>query len=301
MNIILAGGTGFIGSELIRQLIGKNHRILLLTRHPEKHPSPHVTPIQWDGKTQGQWTSFVDGADAVINLCGESIAKKRWTPEQKQKIVSTRVEPATALAEAVASAQKKPSVFIQASGAGFYSNRGNELITETAGPGNDFLAETCIRWEGAVKNIETMTRVVFMRFGAVLDKDGGAMAKMIPPFRFFMGGPLGSGKQWLPWIHRADAAGAIVHVLTNEELRGPVNGTGPESVTMQTFCKKLGKSLNRPSWLPVPEAGLKLLMGEMAQLLLDSQQVVPAKLMRSGYQYHYPHLREAFDAIVNKG
>ncbi len=300
MNIVLAGGTGFIGKSLVDELVRRNHRIVLLTRRASaQKKNSSVTPVEWDGKTQGKWTAFVDGSDAVINLCGESVAAKRWDPEQKKRILSSRVDPAKALAESILSAKKKPAVYIQASGSGYYGDRGPEILTETAGPGNDFLAETCVQWEGAAAGkLPNETRIVFARFGAVLEKDGGAIRKMLPPFRFFLGGPLGSGNQWMPWIHRDDAVGILIYALTAENLRGPVNGTAPETVTMKKFAQTMGECLKRPSWMPVPSGALKILMGEAAELLLNSQRAIPAALMRSGYQFRYPHLKDALSAII---
>lgn len=299
MNVVLAGGTGLIGKALTQELLRQNHRVILLTRRPQKQESQSMTVVEWDGKTLGPWAAFVDGADAVVNLCGESIAARRWTPAQKEKIIFSRLDPTRVLVQAVSKAQKKPGLFISASAVGYYGSRAEELITESAEPGAGFLAGTCIRWEAeAGKAEEFGTRVVLMRLGMVLDKDAGALSKLLPPFYFFLGGPLGSGKQWMPWIHRDDAVGVVLHFLNTPELQGPVNAVAPEAVTMEKFCATLGEVLGRPSWLRVPALFLKQALGEMSELLLSGQQVVPAKLMRSGYQFQYPNLRNALEAIL---
>ncbi len=299
MNVVLAGGTGFIGKALVEELARQNHRIILLTRRPGKTKNPSVTEVEWDGKTPGPWTAFVDGADAIINLCGESIAAKPWTAAQKQKILSSRIEPIRALSQAISSAQKKPPVLVQASGAGFYGDRGDELITETAEHGKGFLADTCVRWEGSAKSIELAgVRVVYIRLGVVLAPNASILSKMRLPFQMFMGGPLGSGKQWLPWIHLDDAARLLIHAMNTTELQGPVNAAAPETTTMETFCKTFGDLIARPSWLKVPAPLLKIALGQMSELMLNSERVVPAKLMRSGFQFKYPHLRAALEASL---
>lgn len=299
MNIVLAGGTGFIGKKLTDDLLAHGHRVVLLTRKAAQDRPGTLTQVEWDGKNQGRWSAFVDGADAVINLCGEPVAARPWTKEEKQKIVSSRVESTRAIVQAVQKAQKKPALFMNASGTGFYGDRGEEMITESAGPGIGFLADTCVQWESEAAQAENPeTRVILLRLGAVLEKNGGMLAKVIPPFQFFMGGPIGPGTQWLPWIHREDAAGLIVHLLNAPEVQGPVNCTAPEPIIMKHFCAALGRTLHRPSWLPVPSFAVRIMAGEMSEMVLSSQRVIPAKLMRSGYQFKYPVVEKALAAIL---
>ncbi len=300
MNIVLAGGTGFIGARLISELAGQGHRVVLLTRRPASaSQNPMVTSAQWDGENPGSWCAFLDGADAVINLCGEGIATKPWTEKRKKEILESRIKPTAAIINAIEKAQRRPALLINASGAGFYGDYQTDRVSETAPAGKGFLAETCRQWESAAFKAEDLgVRVVVLRIGVVLEKEGGALAKMIPPFLFFAGGPLGPGTQFFPWIHRDDLINIILHALLKTDLSGPVNAVAPEGVTMAQFCKTLGKVLRRPSWAPVPAPVLKLLLGEMSELFLQGANIVPAKLMRSGFQFRYPELLPALTAAV---
>lgn len=303
MRIILAGGTGFIGQELVRVLNQNGHQVILLTRKfSPQSKNPLLTHAQWDGKTLSSWAQFFEGADAVINLCGEPVAGKRWNERQKNLILSGRLEATHAICEAISKAVKKPEVLINASGAGYYGNRPDEMLSESAPSGKGFLAQTCVTWELAAKRAESLgVRVVMLRIGMVLANDGGALEKLLPPFYFYAGGPLGSGKQGLPWIHRDDVAGIILHLLLHREISGPVNTVAPEMVTNEQFSKVLGKILHRPARLKTPAWTLKLILGEMAEeLLLSGQKTVPAKLLRAGYQFKYPELEPALRAILAK-
>lgn len=301
MNIVLAGGTGFIGKELVHALGKEGHRVVLLTRKSTEGSSRLVTEVQWDGKTLDNWASFMDGADAVINLCGESIAAKRWSEQRKKALLASRLETTHALIEAISKVPRKPEVLINASGAGYYGNRPDEMLTESAPAGKGYLAQTCITWELEARRAEAHgVRTVMLRMGMVLEK-GGALEKIAAPFRFYLGGPLGNGKQGLAWIHRDDVIGIILHLLNHRDLSGPVNVVAPEAVTNVQFSNTLGKILHRPSWLPAPAWTLKLLMGEMAgELLLSGQQPVPAKLLRSGYQFKFSGLEAALRDILAK-
>ena len=304
MQIVLTGGTGFIGKTLTRRLAQAGHRVILLTRRPEavrQSSEDSVQIVSWDGKTLGPWVPSLNGADAVVNLAGEPIAAKRWTPAQKARILSSRMDATGALVAAIAQAKKRPSVLVNASAVGYYGSVESGDVTESHPRGRGFLADTCERWEQEARKAEALgVRVVLLRFGIVLEKDGGALAKMLPPFKFFAGGPLGSGRQWLPWIHREDLIGAVLFVLERARLSGPVNVTAPEPVTMKQFCAALGKSLHRPSWAPVPAFLLRTALGEMSEMLLTGQRVIPQKLETSGYRFRYPRIEEALYSVLQK-
>lgn len=301
MKIIVAGGTGFIGKALVDALARENRRVVVLTREPAKFSgsaSFGVTVVFWDGRTPGAWEKGLSGADAIINLSGENIAARRWTPIQKQKIVSSRVEATAALVRAVEKSDTRPSVLINASAAGYYGDVPSTEVPESAPQGKGFLADTCMAWEReALRAGPSGVRVALMRFGIVLEKDGGVLKKMLGPFRFFLGGPFGSGGQWFPWVHRDDVVGSILHALKNPELKGPVNVAAPDAVTVRDFCGALGKAIGRPSWLPLPAFALRLLLGEMSELLLTGQRAVPARLLESGYSFRYPRLAAALSAV----
>lgn len=301
MNIVVAGGTGFVGKTLVQRLVREGHRVVLLTRHPSGNALPNVQPCQWDGKNQGEWSQALHGADAVINLAGETISK-RWSKTQKEKIIQSRLDATHAIVTAIRAAQKRPKVLINASAIGFYGNVPEGKVTESHPKGTGFLADTCAAWEQAAGEAKSLgVRVVLMRLGVVLEKGGGALAKMLPPFQFFVGGPLGKGSQWFSWIHRDDLIGAILFALRHESLSGSVNATAPHPVTMKDFCRTLGRVMHRPSFAPVPEPVLKLLLGEMAQeMLLSGQRVEPAKLQESSYAFKHPLLEEALHTILDR-
>lgn len=303
MNIILSGGTGFIGSALLKQLAEATHRVVLLTRNPDTAKGvarDSVEVERWDVRSAGPWAERMNGADAVINLAGEPIAK-RWTETQKARIINSRIDATKAIIEAIASARSKPSVLVNASAVGYYGNVEHEDVTESYPKGADFLADTCARWEQEARAAEPLgLRVVLLRIGIVLEKDGGAFKKMLLPFKWFIGGPLGSGRQWFPWVHRDDVVGAVLFALENPSLSGPVNVAAPEPVTMKQFCAALGRALQRPSWAPVPAFVLRAALGEMSEMLLGGQRVVPKKLIDSGYRFRYPRLDEALSAIISK-
>ena len=301
MKIILTGGTGFVGKALIPHLVEAGHRVVLLTRHSGKMTwmnKRFVTEAHWDGKHLGDWAKEIDGADAVINLAGESIAAKRWAVAHKKHILDSRVNATKAIVDAIRQANQKPSVLINASAVGFYGNVENGDVTESSPKGTGFLSDTCDAWEKEARAAESLgVRVVILRLGVVLGEGGGALSKMIPPFKMFIGGPLGSGRQWFPWVHREDVAGVINFSLTHLKLSGPVNVTVPDPVNMKQFCTELGKAMHRPSWAPVPAFVLKLMLGEMSEMLLTGQKAVPKKLGECGYLFHYSSLEEALKGV----
>jgi uncharacterized protein (TIGR01777 family) len=300
MNIVVAGGTGFIGSSVVRLLSLEGHEVVVLTRNPEKDTlTPDVQLVQWDGATQGEWALQVQHADAVINLSGESIGAGRWTPARKDRLMGSRINSTRALVDALRTGEKKPSVFINSSAVGYYGSVESEDVTEDHPPGEGFLADLCIRWEQEALAVgELGIRVVILRTGVVIGDRGGALDRMILPFRLFAGGTIGSGKQWFSWVHRDDVSGVIDFALRNDLLAGPVNVVAPEIVDMKRFCAALGVALSRPSWLPVPAIALHAVLGEMAGMILTGQRAVPSRLLDLGYTFRYPALAGALSSVV---
>ncbi|MCG3175123.1 MAG: Epimerase family protein [Candidatus Omnitrophica bacterium] len=301
VKIILAGGTGFIGRALLRRLLDDGHDVVLLSRSAHPFTGFHhdrLRTVAWDGQSPGEWTRQFDGADAVVNLSGAGIADGRWSAGRKRLLVESRLKSTHALVTAMLGARPKPQVFVCASAVGYYGDVPSGEVAESAPQGRDFLADLCGQWEKAAMEAQELgVRVVCARIGVVLALEGGALGKFIPPFKAFIGGPLGSGRQAFPWIHRDDVAGAIAHLISNKHVRGPVNLTAPETLTMRQFCDELGRAMRRPSWLPVPGFALRLLLGELAGMVLTGQRAVPAKLAQSGYAFKYPHANQALAEI----
>jgi uncharacterized protein (TIGR01777 family) len=259
-----------------------------------------VRAIEWTPNgDRGPWVSAIDRADAVINLAGESIAAKRWTNAQKQKILDTRVQATRSLVAAIRGASAPPHVLVSGSAVGYYGPRGSEIVTEETPPGSDFLATVCVKWEEEARRAATAhTRVVCVRTGIVLEKDGGALPQMLPPFRFGAGGPVGSGQQYWPWIHRQDWIDLIRWLLLASNLTGAVNATAPQPVTNAEFARALGRAMHRPSFIPAPAFALRLLMGEMAEgLLLSGQRAVPKQAERGGFTFTYARVDDALQAL----
>ncbi len=303
MKVLIAGGSGFLGKALVSRLLEAGHTASILSRNPsatrQSFPD-RVAVEQWDARTVGSWIRLVEGADAVVNLTGESIGAKRWTQTQKARILSSRIDSTRAIVEALRQASRRPRVLVNQSAVGYYGNVPFIPVEEDHPPGNDFLAHVAVQWETeARKATELGVRVVIPRTGVVLSAQGGALPRLLPPFRFFIGGPLGSGSQWFPWIHLDDEIGAMMFVVEKETIEGAVNFAAPGSVTMKEFCAALGKVLHRPSWAPVPGFVLKLMLGEMAgPLLLHGQRVVPRKLLDAGYAFRFPTVYEALQDIL---
>ncbi len=299
MRLVVAGGTGFIGSALCVRLMELGHSLTLLSRTRSPDPIlPNKDWITWQPGSPGPWEEAIDGVDGVINLAGEPIAR-RWTESQKENILASRVDSTRDLVTAIGKAKERPKFLLNSSAIGYYGPRGDEPITEDAGPGSDFLSRVCVVWEEEAKRAEAFgVRVILLRTGVVLGKGGGALTKMVPPFKLFIGGPLGTGTQWMSWIQLEDEIGLMVHLIQNSEVMGPINATAPGQVTMKEFCQTLGKVLRRPSWAPVPSFALRILMGEMADMLLTGQRVLPGKAQDSGYAFKYPNLLEALKASL---
>jgi uncharacterized protein (TIGR01777 family) len=292
MKILISGATGLVGKHLIPTLEAKGHEIFSLVRKAPKNERE----IQWDAETglneneQGRLEDF----DAVIHLAGEPIAQT-WTKEKKRALRESRVQGTKNLVNALGKTKNPPKHFISASAIGYYGNREDEILTEESAPGEGFLPEMCVAWEAeARKAADFGARVVFLRTGIALSKDGGALAQMITPFSFGVGGVVGSGKQWMSWIELDDLISVINFTLENERARGAVNATAPNPATNETFTKTLGEVLNRPTFIPIPEFGVKFMFGEMGEtLLLQGNRVLPKKLEDLGFTFKYPELKEA--------
>jgi len=291
VRVLVTGGTGFIGQAVCHALRGAAHTVTLVSRDPA-HASG--TAVGWDAVGQA-----VAAADALVNLAGEPIAAGRWGAVRKEAILQSRVNATRALVDAAGAAAKKPGVLVSASAVGYYGARDDELLDETAGPGTGFLAEVCQAWEREASRAEALgLRVVRLRIGMVLAGDGGALARMLPPFRAFVGGRLGNGQQWMSWIHRGDLTGLVVEALANEGYRGAVNATAPQPVRNREFVAALGRVLVRPAAFPVPGVVLRVAFGEMADMLLTGQRVLPRAAERLGYRWQYPEVLGALRASV---
>jgi len=302
MNIVVAGGTGFIGRALCHSLISEGHQVSILTRQPEQAFHRGDAPLNWvpwNGQDRGFWERSLEGADAVINLTGASIAHARWSNARKQLLTASRILTTNLLVEAMSQRSSKPPTFINASGIGYYGASDDRTLDEEAARGQGFLADLCLAWEtAALRAMEFGTRVVLLRTGMVLERDGGALPKLLLPFQCYAGGPIMPGTQWVSWIHRRDHIGIIQWALTTPTVSGPINAVAPDPVTMNMFCEVLGRVLHRPSWLPVPEFALSILLGELGTLMTTGQRVIPAKAMAGGYTFQYPTLEPALRAIL---
>jgi len=307
MKVAITGATGLVGTRLVERLQVEGHSVIALTRRPE-HASrlfpqsafPNVDIVAYTPTASGAWQQVIAGCDAVVNLAGEPIAEKRWTPEQKQLILTSRQQGTAKLVEAIAAATPRPQVLVNASAIGFYGTSETATFDETSPSGQDFLAEVCRQWEAAAQKVtELGVRLVILRFGIVL-ANGGAIAKMLTPFRLFAGGPIGSGRQWFSWIHRDDLVNLILQALSQPTMSGVYNGTAPTPVRMTELSQTLGQLMKRPSWLPVPGFALELLLGDGAQVVLEGQQVLPSRTQATGFQYQYPNLKLALEEILSQ-
>ncbi|HEX3556367.1 MAG TPA: TIGR01777 family oxidoreductase [Thermoanaerobaculia bacterium] len=299
MRVVITGGSGLIGSAVAREMGGAGHEVVVLTRDLSKVKAlpPNTRAMEWDGRTGDGWASLLDGDTGIVHLAGESIAGGRWTESRKRRIRTSRVEPGAAVLAAIRQAKERPRALLQGSAVGFYGPCVDEVVTEAHPPGTDFLAGVCVDWEASTVEAEALgVRRALLRTGIVLSGDGGALPKMALPFRLGAGGPLGGGRQWVPWIHLADEVGAIRFLLEREDARGPFNLTAPEPLTNRDFSRALGRALHRPSLAPAPGFALRLVLGEMAGMLLNGQRAVPQRLVELGYTFRYP---EALGALRN--
>jgi uncharacterized protein len=296
MRIVVAGGTGLLGSALTRALAGEGHQIVVLTRGS---PRPgHVTWVP-DGST-GPWAASLERADAVVNLAGASIADRRWTEARKRELRDSRVLATRSLARAILETTPHPPVLVSMSGVGYYGPRGSEEIDESTAAGSDFFGVLAVGWEAAARVAEEAgLRVVLLRTGVVLARDGGALPKMALPFRFGVGGPFGNGRQYMPWIHLADWVDLVRWTLATPAAAGPLNATAPGAVTNETFARTLARVLRRPHALRAPAFALRLALGEMADVLLTGQRAVPARALELGYRFRFPQLEPALRDLLD--
>jgi uncharacterized protein (TIGR01777 family) len=298
MNYLITGGTGFIGSNLKLMLLKEGHNVTVITRNPDKYrgeQAKNQTFISWNDDL----TKAMNDADVVINLVGENLFKIWWTDAVKKTLRESRVNTTKTLVEAMKKAEKKPEVLISASGISYYGNRGDQLLDESSEAGDDFLAKLCIDWEReALKAVELDIRTAVVRISPALQDGGGMIEKMKPPFLLFVGGPVGSGRQYVPWIHMKDLCRAILHPVENQDFEGPYNACSPEQVTMNELADVMGKVLNRPSFFRVPEFVLNTMLGESATPVVSSLRVQPKKLQVSGFEFEFENLEEALsDAL----
>jgi uncharacterized protein len=306
MKIAITGATGLVGTRLVAKLTENQHQIVIFTRNSTKTQKifpannfSNVKIVQYTPQESGIWQEQISGCDAVINLAGEPISE-RWTPQHKKAILESRQIGTRKLVEAIAKSEVKPQVLISGSAIGYYGTSETATFDETSSPGNDFLAEVCQKWEAeAIAVQEYGVRLVIVRIGIVLANEGGALAKMLTPFQVGAGGPIGTGRQWFSWIHRDDLVNIIIEALNRNNMTGVYNATAPNPVKMRDFCQTLGDILNRPSWLPVPEFVLELLLGDGAIVVLEGQQVLPKKTQSLNIKYQYPELKLAIQEIVN--
>jgi uncharacterized protein len=307
MKVVIAGGSGFLGSPLAWAWAEEGHDVRVLTRglapgqaqHESGTGKPGITRVGWipDGSA-GQLAREFDGAAAVINLSGESIAGKRWSAARKQALRDSRILATRTLVNALAETATPPSTFISGSGIGYYGDRGNEPLTESSSPGNDFLAHLCVEWEAEARRAETpAVRVVLIRTGLVLEKSGGVLPPMMRPFRFFAGGPIGSGRQYMPWVHRLDWIEMVRWLVETPAVKGAVNISAPHPVTNAEFARALGRALHRPALVPAPRFALKIALGEMADAVVSGQRAFPKRAQAAGYHFRYPEIDIAFRGI----
>ena len=304
MRIIITGATGFIGNYLCKLLLEHNYEIVVLTRNASKarkNFGSMVTCVEWDARTNNGWQEYAEGAYAIINLAGAGIADNLWTESYKKQILESRVSATKAVVMAIEATDEKPKVLLQGSATGIYASRGDEVLDESSAKGDSFLADVVDEWEAAAKSVEKMgVRVCYLRTGVVLGKDEGILKKLSLPFKLFVGGTPGSGKQWFSWIHIEDEVNIIFHLLKNEGAEGVYNLVSPDPLRIADFCQQMGSVINRPSWIPVPAFMLKLVMGQMAEeTALISQRILPRRLMENGFRFSYPSLKPALQDLLD--
>lgn len=304
MKIAITGATGLVGTRLVAKLNEAQHQLVIFTRNPDKAKRlfpqkafSNLEIVKYTPQESGDWQQRISGCDAVVNLAGEPIAE-RWTAAHKEAIMTSRQIGTRKLVEAIAQAEQKPQVLVNGSAIGYYGTSEKATFDENSVPGTDFLAQVCQKWEAEAQKVKELgVRLVILRIGIVL-ANGGALGKMIGPFKMFAGGPIGSGDQWFSWIHRDDLVNLIMTALQRDDMSGVYNATSPNPVKMSQLCQTLGEVMNRPSWLPVPDFVLEIMLGDGAKVVLEGQQVLPQKTQAAGFNYQYPNLQPALAEIV---
>lgn len=296
MNILISGGSGFIGSALIRSLFADEHKVWVLTRNPARVRLPEgAQPVRWDGRTSQGWIGVFSQMDAIVNLAGENVGQWPWTAKRKKLIRDSRVDAGIAIADAFQKVDKKPAVLIQASGVGYYGACGTETIAEDSPAGNDFMAAVASNWEASTRIVDSLgVRRVIIRTSLVLSARQGVLPLMALPVRLGAGGPLGTGKQGVSWIHLEDEVRAIRYLLENNKARGVFNLSAPNPLPNADFVRALAQALSRPYWMPAPAPILRVALGEMSTLLLDGQFVIPQRLVNLGFVFHFESAQQAF-------
>lgn len=305
MKVAITGATGFVGNRLVERLKSEGHQVVVFSRSVNKAEKvfpksafPNVEIVAYTPTQSGAWQDAIAGCDGVVNLTGEPIGEGRWTPQRKQEILNSRKLGTQKVVEAIAKANPKPSVLVNTSAIGYYGTSETATFDESSPAGNDFLAQVCQEWEAEAQKVKELgTRLVILRFGIVLGM-GGAIAKMITPFKLFAGGPIGSGRQWFSWIHRDDLVNLIIQALTKPGMEGVFNATAPNPVRMSELAQAMGEVMQRPSWLPVPNFAIEALLGEGAIVVLEGQQVLPKRTQETGFSYQYSNVKQALETIV---
>lgn len=306
MRVFITGATGLIGRRLVRDRLERGDEVVALTRSARRAAAilpdapEQLSIVEGDPAAGGDWQSSVDGCGAAVHLAGAGVADRRWSEASKRLIVASRIESTARLVEAMEQAARRPEVFVCASATGYYGEGGEELLDETAPAGDDFLARLASAWEAQARHAERAdVRVVSLRIGVVLDERGGALAKMVPVFRMFLGGPLGGGRAYVPWIHHRDVTGLIDLAIRDASLTGPLNVVAPNPVTGRALARALGAALGRPSWLPAPRWALRIVLGEIASYATMSQRVVPARAVEHGYRFEYTMMAPALASLLH--
>ncbi|XP_052186427.1 epimerase family protein SDR39U1 homolog, chloroplastic isoform X1 [Diospyros lotus] len=303
MTVSVTGATGFIGRRLVQRLHADNHRIRVLTRSKSK--AQLIFPVRdFPGIViagEPEWKDFIQGSNAVVNLAGMPIST-RWSPEIKKEIKHSRIRVTSKVVDLINNSQDEvqPTVLVSATAVGYYGSSETQVFDERSPSGDDYLAEVCREWEATALRVDKNVRLALIRIGVVLGKDGGALAKMIPLFMMFAGGPLGNGRQWFSWIHLDDIVNLIYEALSNPSYEGVINGTAPNPVRLGEMCEHLGSAMGRPSWLPVPDLALKAVLGEGASVVLEGQKVLPVRAKELGFPFQYPYVKDALRAILSQ-
>lgn len=301
MRVIITGGSGLIGRATTAQLVAQGHQVVWLSRRPERFGTlpAGVSAEPWDGRTSHGWGPLVEADTALLNLAGENVAAGRWTAARKRRIRDSRLDASRAVSEAIAKAKHRPQALVQVSAVGYYGNTGDTEVTESSPPGSDFLASVCRDWEAATEAVEKAgVRRAVARVGVVLSRQGGAFPRLRLPVKLGLGGPLGNGRQWLPWIHLADVAAALAFLLATPSATGVYNLTAPQPCSQGDFVRRLGRQLHRPTLLPAPAPMLRLALGEMAEMLLGGQRALPTRLQAAGFTFRYPDPDSALQALA---